>query len=195
MGQTGSGGGSIANRFMSYRRVADCRFCGSPFLSISPTHRCCSTKCIQADEQRAREAAKAERKAAIAKRSARVAEARHLPPVRPAKRKLKKAAGSVCPSTVGAANELLVAGDLMRRGVHVFRALSPSCICDLVAIHGGKVFRVEVTTGLISCSGTLSWNRRDHSRFDVLALVVAGTEIRYVPDVFCDKSGETISGM
>lgn len=52
-------------------------------------------------------------------------------------------------STVGALNELRVAMDLMLRGFHVFRALSASCPCDLIAFyerHNGTPLRIEVKT-------------------------------------------------
>jgi hypothetical protein len=50
--------------------------------------------------------------------------------------------------TVGAISEMVVAADLMLRGYSVFRALSPSCYCDLIASNeSGEVFHVEVRTG------------------------------------------------
>lgn len=36
--------------------------------------------------------------------------------------------------TVGAISEMMVASDLMGKGFSVFRALSPSCFCDLIAV-------------------------------------------------------------
>ncbi len=48
--------------------------------------------------------------------------------------------------TVGALSELRAATDLMMRGYHVFRALSPSCPCDLVAMHNGACLMIEVRT-------------------------------------------------
>lgn len=49
--------------------------------------------------------------------------------------------------TVGAISEMMVAADLMRKGYSVFRALSQSCFCDLVAFKNGKTLNVEVKTG------------------------------------------------
>lgn len=49
--------------------------------------------------------------------------------------------------TVGAANELRVAADLMFKGYEVFRALSPQASCDLAILKNGKLLRVEVRSG------------------------------------------------
>lgn len=49
-------------------------------------------------------------------------------------------------STTGAIGELQVAVDLLRLGYQVFRAMSPSCPCDLVVMKNGKAVRVEVKT-------------------------------------------------
>lgn len=49
--------------------------------------------------------------------------------------------------TVGAIQELRVSIDLMANGYEVFRAISPSCSCDLLALKNGKMFDVEVRTG------------------------------------------------
>ena len=51
------------------------------------------------------------------------------------------------PPTLGALSELQVAVDLMAKGYHVFRALSPDCPCDLVAFRPGEPpVRIEVMT-------------------------------------------------
>jgi hypothetical protein len=49
--------------------------------------------------------------------------------------------------TTGAIGELAAGADLLRRGYEVFRALSPSCSCDLVAVRDGQILRIEVRTG------------------------------------------------
>jgi hypothetical protein len=68
--------------------------------------------------------------------------------------------------TVGAISEILAAADLMKRGYDVFRALSPSCSCDLIAIAAGQPpLRIEVRTGNRSpVTGHLSFPRNGHSR-------------------------------
>lgn len=49
--------------------------------------------------------------------------------------------------TVGALAELRIATDLMCRGYNVFRALSPSCYCDLLASKNEHILHVEARTG------------------------------------------------
>jgi hypothetical protein len=74
--------------------------------------------------------------------------------------------------TVGAINELRVGVDLLAKGYAVFRALSPSCLCDLVLLFDDRAFRVEVTTGHRSSSGKLYFPAKDPARYDVLAVVL-----------------------
>jgi hypothetical protein len=50
----------------------------------------------------------------------------------------------LAPGTVGAIGELTVASDLLDRGMHVFRALSPSCPFDLIATSVQGTASVEV---------------------------------------------------
>ena len=82
-------------------------------------------------------------------------------------------------------HELLVSADLMRRGYEVFRALSPACSCDLVILKEGRLLRVEVRTAQKSISGKLSWtnSKKDIGRSDMLALVVEGRDIVYLPSL------------
>jgi serine/threonine protein kinase len=57
-------------------------------------------------------------------------------------------AGSNCSSgAAGAISKLLIAADLLKRGYAVFRALSPSCPCDLAILHNGQLLAVEGRTG------------------------------------------------
>lgn len=84
--------------------------------------------------------------------------------------------------TAGALSELIVACDLMKRGFHVFRALSPSCECDLAILRDGSFRRVEVTTGYIyGPSGKVMVAPHKAERYDVLAIVLREGEIVYRP--------------
>ncbi len=74
--------------------------------------------------------------------------------------------------TVGALSEMLSSIDLMRRGYSVFRALSPSCFCDLVACKNGEILRVECRTGYKSKSGKLNFPRTIHESADVFSVYV-----------------------
>lgn len=86
------------------------------------------------------------------------------------------------PGTVGAIHELVASIDLMKNGYHVFRALSPSCQCDLLLLIGEKVLRVEVTTGTLHTNGTLYFPAKQKHRFDILA-VVCGNKVTYFPSL------------
>jgi hypothetical protein len=83
--------------------------------------------------------------------------------------------------TTGALSEMAAAMDLMMRGYEVFRALSPTCSCDLIAAKpGASALRIEVRTGQIShITGRTSFPRngkgkdkRDESVLDHYAVVV-----------------------
>jgi len=80
---------------------------------------------------------------------------------------------STSTSTIGATSELLVAADLLRRGFEVFRAVSPTCSCDLGVLRDGRFLRVEVKTVRKSERGAGSVSA-DVSRFDILACAVWG---------------------
>jgi hypothetical protein len=89
-------------------------------------------------------------------------------------------------ATVGAVNELRVATDLMLRGFHVFRALSPACPCDLAVLTtDNRLIRIEVKT---ASKGLHGQTYRPHIKlgkectFDVLAIVTREA-ITYEPDL------------
>jgi len=88
-------------------------------------------------------------------------------------------------SKVGAIKEILVATDLLKRGWEVYRAMSPAAGCDLVAIRGPLVRRVEVKSagrkiGKLRRNTWLFSNKRLRwDRYDVLALVDHDQEIYY----------------
>ncbi len=87
--------------------------------------------------------------------------------------------------TAGAISELIVSVDLMRKGYHVFRAMSAHCPCDLIAMLGEKVLRVEVRTATVNLDESIGYPKHALAthRYDVLALVIRGTDVQYVPDL------------
>ena len=89
----------------------------------------------------------------------------------------------VCTGTVGAINELRVCVDILSKGFEVFRAVSPSCSCDLAIIKNKKLTRVEVTTGHFCANGKLFSVKKDKTKFDLLAIVTK-TKIIYSPEGF-----------
>src|SRR5690242_10258699 len=54
------------------------------------------------------------------------------PPITPQAPQVQLSSG-----TAGTVGELFVTVDLLKRGYHVFRAVSPSCPCDLIALRDG----------------------------------------------------------
>lgn len=71
-------------------------------------------------------------------------------------------------------SELVVAVDLMDKGFAVFRSLSPSCLCDLIAFKDEKSLRVEVRTGYLSEKGIVSFPLKpsDAGRQDLYGVFV-----------------------
>lgn len=49
-------------------------------------------------------------------------------------------------ANMGTLSELVISADLLARGYHVFRAVSPACPFDLVIYKNGRLQRVEVKT-------------------------------------------------
>jgi hypothetical protein len=84
--------------------------------------------------------------------------------------------------TVGAITELVIATDLMKRGYSVFRALSPACFCDLIAINDNEHLFVEARTGYRAPkSGNLSYPKKTRGSVNVFAVFVPITsEIFYL---------------
>lgn len=80
--------------------------------------------------------------------------------------------------TAGAFAELIVAASLMEKGYAVFRALSPSSPCDLIAYKDPqRLIRIEVRTGKLYKKGLCwSWSEKDEGRSDWLAVIDPATD-------------------
>ena len=73
-------------------------------------------------------------------------------------------------NTIGSISEMQVAVDLMRNGFSVFRALSQSCHCDLIATKLESVFRIEVKTGYKSPkTGKIQHPKLVSEKYDIFA--------------------------
>ena len=85
--------------------------------------------------------------------------------------------------TVGAYSELLACADLIDRGFDVFRAISQSSPCDLIAIWDGNSLRIEVRTAYLTANGEVRChrNRGEEHRYDVLAMVAPDRTVTYEP--------------
>lgn len=100
--------------------------------------------------------------------------------------KITRYPAGVSLSTVGAIGELKVSADLMARGFEVFRSLSPTASCDLLAARGQRFFRVEVRTGW-ELNGKVMVKRQ--GRYDVLAIVLPD-RIQYEPPIDADPTAD-----
>lgn len=78
---------------------------------------------------------------------------------------------------------MLVAVDLLRRGLYVYRSLTPNAPSDLAVLHGTRLIRVEVTTGYLTPKGDCHHPGKDSAKFDILAVVTHGGVITYSPPI------------
>jgi len=81
--------------------------------------------------------------------------------------------------TKGDMNELRVIIDLVENGHQIFREVGKNEF-DLVSWYRGKLYRVEVTTGMIARNNKIYHPTKDKNKFDVLA-VVTPSGITYDP--------------
>ncbi len=88
-------------------------------------------------------------------------------------------------SVVGTISELVVCLDLMKRGYSVFRPMNGCESCDIIALKGGKMIRVEVTTGVRCIGGTLTHKKKrpPGEVFDILGVVERNDTITYSPKI------------
>ena len=102
----------------------------------------------------------------------------------PATPDLRGYSGGLVTGTRGAVSELRVVVDLMERGFHVYRAMSPSCPCDLVVWkEDGPVIRVEVKTARAHRrTGKVYFNKGAKNVFDAICHVTPD-ELIYEPKI------------
>lgn len=99
---------------------------------------------------------------------------------------------NICGSTKGAISELVASSFLMTKGYDVFRALSPSCYCDIVAIKGTYKYEIDVKSGYSNLSQKLSFPK-SHKRTGNVPDLYAVVERSNGKVFFVDfKSGEVI---
>ena len=118
--------------------MSNCSHCKQDFMKKRINQICCSIKCVTARNN---------------KRN---------------KLKCQFIAFNGSTSTKGAIQELRVAADLLRRGYHVFRSVSPSAHCDLVILGKDKTLkRVEVRSAVKNLAGKFFFSKRGN--YDVIA--------------------------
>lgn len=88
---------------------------------------------------------------------------------------------------VGAIAELTVCADLLNKGYEVFRSVSQSCSCDMVAMKNGELKRVEVSSGWTSLDGKHydTGNKiKEQHKYDLLAIYYhRDNTIVYTPEL------------
>ncbi len=84
--------------------------------------------------------------------------------------------------TIGAVHELNVSIDLMRKGWHVFRALSPACPADLVAYKAPHLLKIQVTKARRK-NRKIQYDPHKGEPFDILALSFLSGKIIYIPEL------------
>lgn len=90
----------------------------------------------------------------------------------------------VCTVSKGAAAELAVAADLLLKGWQVFRTVSQTSFCDLIAVKGDKTRYIEVRCVSTTPSGNHSYFRglsdRKERATEIAAYVIESKEIVYM---------------
>lgn len=77
------------------------------------------------------------------------------------------------PNTIGSVSEMEAAIYLMKRGYDVFRSLSLTSSCDLVAVKNNKFLRIEVKTGYRNPqTNNVNCPAGDKNKYDVLMVYV-----------------------
>ncbi len=165
------------------RGETTCSRCGKVFPKVSKNQLFCSRICREGPKERDYRDAYCKRCGKVFKKS----HPNHLFCSKKCREKIDRppmADTERCLTTgsIGAIHELLVSVDLTRLGWHIFRAISPCCPCDLVAMKGEKLLRIQVTKAKRNHDGKLVFNPHQGEPHDVLALSTIQGEIVYVPD-------------
>lgn len=71
---------------------------------------------------------------------------------------------NISSASVGAMSEMIVCADLLRKGYAVFRSVSASCFCDVIAIKDNEIRKIEIRTGykVLDGSGRIFFPRILH---------------------------------
>jgi len=87
--------------------------------------------------------------------------------------------------TVGSTSELIAAVHLLNAGYDVFRSVSHCASCDLIAIRGNTILRIEVKTRGSVKGKAQKPSISDRSKFDHLAIVARGLGVVFDPELPC----------
>ena len=70
-------------------------------------------------------------------------------------------------ASVGSISEMMVCSEMLKRGYSVFRTVSQSSFCDVVAIKGKEVLMLEVRTGYTDTRGRISFPKVIHAKIAI----------------------------
>lgn len=99
----------------------------------------------------------------------------------PANTKAPKA--QLSPNLVGAASEMTVCADLLRRGWPTYRACAATAAAAVIAEIGGKLHRIEVRTAQRQGNALRYGMPKNDVHYDILALVDPEGHITYKPAI------------
>ena len=71
---------------------------------------------------------------------------------------------SIASASVGSVSEMQVCCEMLKQGYSVFRTVSQSSFCDVVAIKRGACLLIEVRTGYRDLSGRVSYPKQLHNK-------------------------------
>lgn len=104
-------------------------------------------------------------------------------PIQISNLKITRSAERATPSAIGTMSELSAAVDLMNRGFDVYRALCPNAKCDLVAVRGDLMLRIEVKCTKVRDSRVVGRSPNKKSTVDHVALVLRDGSVFYRPEL------------
>jgi hypothetical protein len=90
--------------------------------------------------------------------------------------------------------ELTIAADLMAQGYEVYRALNQQAPCDLIALRGAEIVRVECKKGDLDCTGRPRMDkiRRNMGKFDIAGVLTSRGNVVYLThnEIFAARDGK-----
>lgn len=167
-----------------------CALCNRPFRTIYPTKVYCSRRCRVLRGRRASYAKVfPDRNCELCGATFKPKADNHRVCTKACKKVFYKrplAEDGICSATIGAISELMIAADLLKAGWAVFRAVSPACLFDLVALKDGQSRLLEVRTGFRHKNGKIEFNRAGRSSgldFEFAVWIQNTREVVFIP--FC----------
>ena len=151
--------------------IRSCRFCKKALKKPYTTNQYCSSRCIKLNRIRPRKCKNCRKSFKSDSTSLRM----YCSTLCRTKynAEVSRAAFPDLPTgTVGAIGELVVSSFLMAKGFQVFRALSPSCFCDIIIAHDNVLATVEVRTGYLHKNGSIYWPLNYSGSIDIVAITL-----------------------